>query len=404
MLQNILQSTSGVPHAVFPDDFDEVAARFAEIIRTRSWRGLLGGVYETLVPHSTDYAPLELNPSDFRGYRMDAGPYIERQKTILLKAFAAVERRDLRNDQLTLCPSTSFGILAVLLKLRSDGVRTVLLEAPTYFAIKAQAEALGFRVLLQATDFEDGGCMTPEDLQHFLSSDPEPFALFITQPRFAYGFCRTREEILGLAQGLRKTDTLIIDEAADQSCPPPSAGLESEAGPSIIRIRGFTKGLGLNGVRVAAVLHAPSMRNSFVEIMAYTGGALDAGSLEMALQIGSSPDRYVAYLRAAQRFVLERRRLVEAAFLGAPVIVCPIESGYIATIAVAIEKDETSYWPWRERFLEVCVAERTPVVLGSSMYFPYNYRTELIRVNYFTPEDELLRAARSLNSTINSTI
>jgi histidinol-phosphate/aromatic aminotransferase/cobyric acid decarboxylase-like protein len=387
---------------VFDEDFDDVASYFSDIVKARSWSALPGGVMETFVPFSSHYEKLTLTANDFSGYRIDAGQYISSSKKIIASGLTHIEGRELSDSDFTLCPSVSFALLVILMALKRNGIQTIVAELPAYFACIEQALILGFRVLLWPTLPNEGYTIAPSDLEIIRASAPEPIGLLITQPRYGMGFLRSHESIVALRASLGKGDVLIIDEAADQSVPSTLADLSVEDGNMILRARGLTKGLGLNSARIAAVFHPPQLRALFGEIVDFAGGALDAASLAVAVQLCENPRRYGDFLSAALRYVKEQREVLDRSLYGTRIALSPIESGYIGTAHVFLPDSPASFDKARRVFLECCRFHRMPVVSGSSMYFPYTGDREIIRINYFTSEQNIVASGAVLSEVVKS--
>ena len=384
---------------VFDEDFDDVASYFSDIMKARTWSALPGGVMETFVPFSSHYEKLTLTANDFSGYRIDAGQYISSSKRIIANGLTHVEGRELSDSDFTLCPSVSFALLVILMALKRNGIQTVVAELPAYFACIEQALILGFRVLLWPTLSSEGYTIVPNDLEIIRASAPEPIGLLITQPRYGMGFLRSHESIVALRASLRKGDVLIIDEAADQSVPSSLADL-SEEGNVVLRARGLTKGLGLNSARIAAVFHPPQLRALFGEIVDFAGGALDAASLAVAVQLCENPRRYGELLSAALRYVKEQHKVLDRSLYGTRIALSPIKSGYIGTAHIFLPDSPGNFDNVRRVFLECCRSHCMPVVLGSSMYFPYTGDREIIRINYFTPEQNIVASGAVLSEVV----
>lgn len=387
---------------IFDEDFDEVAAYFSDILKSNSWTALPGGVIDTYVPSSDAYEPLILEANQFRGYRVDADHYIADAKKIIGMALSLIEGRELAYDDFTLCPSTSVGLLVILMALKREGVGTLLVELPAYFGCLEQAQLLGFRVLLLPTLAQEGYVVTPDDLERICSEVDERVAVVITQPRYGMGFCRALASILALREKLRPGDFLIIDEAADQSSPTDMGMVPADGEVTILRARGLMKGLGLNSARVAVIFHPSRFRPLFAEIVDLAGGALDAASLVLATNLLSEPVRYVELLQAAQRYVQKQRQELQNRLRGLPISFSPIESGYIGTAHIFAPSTVSSFCDFQEKFLQCCRSFRMPVVRGTSMYFPYEGDREIIRINYFTTEQNIHASAETLGQVVKA--
>jgi hypothetical protein len=373
---------------IFDEDFDEVAAVFKDLTETGTYAALPGGVRDTYVPQAERYPLLSLEPNEFRGYRMDTGTYLGEAKRTLAQAIIAVEGiSNLTPDNLTICPAVSFGLLACTLAMKEIGITTVLLEAPCYYASVEQSLALGLDVHLLPTRATDGYRLSPEHLAAARQSVDGRCVLIVTQPRYGTGANRDASEIAHLRSLLSAGDILLIDEAADQTVPAPMACLPLEGDVQLWRVRGLTKGLGLNSARMATIIHPLKLRNLFGDVVDYAGGNLDSASLKLMVGLASDPQFYIAQLRAAQEFVSNQWNMFGRDLMGLPVCLSPIESGYFATLRIDTGTEPENFLLWRQRFLKACYDNRMPVVLGSSMYFPYDRTAEIVRINYFTPPE-----------------
>jgi aspartate/methionine/tyrosine aminotransferase len=387
---------------VFEDDFNEIAKYFVDILENKSWSALPGGIVDTYVPAADRYNPITLCADDFRGYKMDTGRYIASNKTVIAGALALIEGRALGFDEFTLCPSVSFGLLIVFLVLKQKKIRTLISELPSYFACIEQADALDFRVMLWPALPDEGYAISARDLDNLRAAISEPVAVLLTQPRYGMGYCRSNQSVQELFDILRAGDVLIVDEAADQSVPSPLAKISPDGEKALIRVRGLTKGLGLNSAKVAAIFHPPQLRSIFGDTVDFAGGALDAASLTLITSLCEEPSRYISLLQAAQTYVRSRKREFEQRLLGLPIVLSPLESGYIGTAHIKFDESFGAISGRRSKFLELCKNFKMPVVLGSSMYFPYAPQQEIIRVNYFTTAENLRASANVLTKIMKS--
>lgn len=379
---------------VFEEDFDEIALIFKDILADASWSALPGGVRDTYIPSAAHYPKISLEANDFRGYRMDTGAYLGDAKHLLAQAIVAVEGSALcDSDNFTICPSVSFALLACLIALKQIGIKSIFLEAPCYYATVEQGHALGFSIYLLPTNNQNGFLVTAEHVSYARKSVLGRCLLVVTQPRYGTGENRTASEIEHLRSQMHSGDFILIDEAADQTVPAPMAQTSFDGEVQLLRIRGLTKGLGLNSARMATVIHSKELRGTFGDIVDYAGGNLDAASLTLMVGIASNPQFYIAQLRAAQEFVRNQREMFEKNLAGLPIRLSKIESGYFATAHIDTGVSPDAFQAWRQQFLEACLKYRMPVVLGSSMYFPYDLTTEIVRINYFSEPKNLQRAA-----------
>jgi len=385
------------PYAhIYAEDFDEVADYFAAIAAEGNLPALPGGVIDTFVPSAERYRPITLTANEFRGYRMDSGSYLASDKKVIAAALALVESRSISNDDFTLCPSVSYGLFCVMLALRRRGVPTVVAELPAYFASVEQADSLGFRTLLWPTLPAEGYAMTAADMVDIRSRVQGPLALLVTQPKYGMGYLRPAEDFLQLRGALMPGDFLIVDEAADQSVPAALGQIEAHGEVTLLRVRGLTKGLGLNSARLAAIFHPPELRETFGWIVDYAGGTLDSASLKLAKSFMHMPANYPDLLQAARSYVRSQKNLLQSLLAGSGIALSPLESGYIGTAHIPLQVSPGGFETARQKFLSVCKGHRVPIVRGSSMYFPYDGKSEIVRINYFTSEANLRNSGKML--------
>jgi len=387
---------------IFEEDFEKVATIFKDLTETGAYAALPGGVRDTYVPQAERYPLLSLEPDEFRGYRMDSGTYLGEAKRALVQAIVAVEgTSNLVSDNFTICPAVSFALLACALAMKEIGITSVLLETPCYYASVEQSLALGFDVHLLPTSIMDGYRLSTEHLAIARKGIGGRCALIVTQPRYGTGANRHATEITRLRKLLSAGDILVIDEAADQTVPAPMARLPLEGDVELWRVRGLTKGLGLNSARMATIIHPIHLRNLFGDVIDYAGGNLDSASLKLMLGIAADPQFYIAQLRASQEFVRSQWLMFGRDLAGLPVHLSPIESGYFSTLRIDTGMEPENFLLWRSRFLEACYDNRMPVVLGSSMYFPYDQTAEIVRINYFSSPENLRKAAQIFGKVLS---
>ena len=400
MKYSVLTNPRAKSLSVLTEDFDQIASYFRDIIRDRSWSALPGGVIDTFVPSSGDYARISLEADDFRGYRLDSEDYLAAEKAVIARALEVIEGRPLQDADFTLCPSVSMGSLFTLLAMKRKNVRTMVAELPAYFGSVEQAMVLDINTLLWPTLPNEAYSMTLGDVRYIRESLEGPILLLMTQPRYAMGHLRSAEFFARIRDQLREGDVLAIDEAADQSTPALLGQIDHDGPVQVIRLRGLTKGLGLNSARVAAIFHPHDWRSELGEIVDYAGGNLDSASLKVVTTLCANPQKYVDLLQAAKRYVHDQRRKLESLLRGLPIFLSALESGYIGTAHVPFANSGAGFSEQRLRFLEICKDERMPVVLGSSMYFPYDFRGEIFRINYFTPNENIEHSAVSISKVL----
>jgi DNA-binding transcriptional MocR family regulator len=156
------------------------------------------------------------------------------------------------------------------------------------------------------------------------------------------------------------------------------------------------KPLGLNGLRLAAIIHPAAERPAFQELQWLVGGALDAYSLGAGARLAGIDGLYASMLAAARSSVARRRRRLAMISLGAPLHLSSMDNGYLGTLELEWASLDRSRNSRRRRLLQFCRNERMPVTLGSAMLYARDPRRERVRLNYFMPQTELEYSVRAL--------
>lgn len=377
------------------DDYEEVnETYFSGILRERSWSALPAGWYN---PHSRGaeaFVPCAPRREEYEQYALDEGHALGDRKAAVLNLVEAWEDRSVDWDETTLCPSVSAANLLVLRALRKVGVDGIVFETPAYFATVDQAHLLGFEARRVASFREERFEAPPERIARALSDLQRP-ALWITQPRFGIGTNQCHERVSTLAALLGSKGILIVDEAAEQLFPSHLSGMQ-KLECDVIRIRGLVKGAGLNGLRISAVLHPGSWRDQMERGLETCGASIDRISLANASDLGADPRLFREMLRLNNLQVREFQALAALVTRGSWVEPTPLENSYIGTLLVDFGRLPGTYAQKRAALLEHCRAIRLPVVLRASIGFAHDPGWEGVRLNYFTPSENVEVAARLL--------
>jgi DNA-binding transcriptional MocR family regulator len=381
-----------------PDDYASVQGRFRELrvngqidADPSGWRSTYSEA-ETLLP-----TPV-IGRGDLSQYHLDAVLGLSAHRDAILSLLAAWEDRDVSSEEVTICPSGTIASLAILSVLKGKGVRHIRFETPAFFASIEQARSIGMEVDLIAT-YRRELFRTPfAEIEASSEWQNRRHAVWFTQPRAALGFNQPIDEIGRLTDSLdQRSQFVVVDEVTDQLFPARLSILHRDAPrPNLIRIRSFTKGMGLNGVRLSAVLHPPELRKAFIEAIDALGGSVDAYSLATIAELAKDQQRFRRMLAAANRQVTELRIRAARAAAGSPVEVNKLENGYIGSMSVDLSSLGADYGAQRERFLEECVKARTPVVLAASYKMALDPPNELIRLNFFISPDSVLRGVSNI--------
>lgn len=380
------------------DDYSSVQARFRDLrvngeidADPSGWRSTYSEA-ETLLPKPV------MGRGDLSQYHLDAALGLSAHRDAILSLLSAWEDRDVSSTEVTICPSGTIASLAILAVLKGKDVRHIRFETPAFFASIEQARSIGMEVDLIAT-YRRELFRTPfAEIEASSEWQHRSHAVWLTQPRAALGFNQPTDEIRILTDSLdHRSQFVVVDEVTDQLFPAPLSILHRDGPrPNLIRIRSFTKGMGLNGIRLSAVLHPPEFRKAFIGAIDALGGSVDAYSLSTVAELAKDQQRLRRMLAAANQQVTNLRIRAARAAAGSPVEVNKLENGYIGSMSVDLSTLGVDYRAQRECFLEECLKARTPVVLGASYNMALDPPNELIRLNFFISPDSVLRGVSNI--------
>mgnify|MGYP001762481742 CR=1 len=389
-----LDSKNPLAACYAPDDYEHVnATYFSEILRNKSWKALPAG---WLNPHSVAADQFVMQPSkidDSIRYALDEDYSLGDQKAAILQILSTWENNDVSWNEVTICPSVSTANLVVLAALKARGIDTVIFETPAYYATLMQATMLGFCVkkipCLPDNDFE----ISIDDLKSLCTLSP--FAVWMTQPRFGIGKNQCREHVRNIAEIMRPSDVLIFDEASEQLYPSVLSNLEI-IGCNVIRTRSLLKGLGLNGLRTAVILHPSEWRAEMEIQLEPSGASLDRFSLRNVASLAENSMLLPALLATANSQATGFRKELDLMTLGTWIKPTTLVNGYMGSLILDFNKLPGNYLQKREALLNYCKSQKMPVVLRASIGFPYDESWEAIRINYFTSRENVMTSAQIL--------
>ncbi len=393
----VSDSLSAAPEAFAEDDYEEVnETYFRDILRSRTWSALPAGWHNPYSEAAERFEAPRLSSREHQQYALDEGGALSAPKEAILTLLSAWEGLRLLPEQVTLCPSVSCANLALLCAMKRRGLTRVLFETPAYFATVEQAKMLGFEVVRIASTREEG---FDASLDLFIDGarQAKHAAVWLTQPRFGIGTDQPLERILALGEALGRDHLLVLDEAGEQHHPSTLSGLQGLE-CDIVRTRGLLKGIGLNGLRISLILHPRHWRDDFERVLETAGGSIDRYSLMSAASLGAAPSLLPSLLAAANRQVCRLRRQLEVQLLGGWATPTPLANSYIGTVILDLSGLPGGYGQQRVALLEECQALRMPVVLRASIGFAFDPTWEGVRVNYFTPEENVVETGRLLNA------
>lgn len=326
-------------------------------------------------------------------YFIDEGDALGECKDRICSLISDWDSSTVHPEEVTLCPSCGSASLITLAMLKEMGVGTILFETPAYFATIEQATILGIHFELIPTYPQDGYALP--DLCRKIRNDPTT-VVWLTQPRASLGFDQPHELIARLLRQIGSGGFMVIDEATDQSYPACLGARPVESRDRLIRLRSFTKGMGLNGFRMAAIIHGPRLRRKFTDAIEALGGSLDANSVYAVTHLAAKHSTFARMLSAANAQVTTLRANAERLVRGSPITVNRLRNGYIGSMVVDLSSLGSNDDNRRTRFLKWCRHVRTPVILGASMYAAKAPPTEMVRLNFFSLPDHITRGIANI--------
>jgi len=383
-----------------PDDYGAIDAKYFARLRQEGLVDADPSGWLATVSEAARYLRLPYAPSHaFARYYIDEGSTLKSHKEAFATLLSEWEGRVVGPDEFTLCPSGATASVVTLASLKALGVTCVQFETPCYFASIEQSEQLELPITLLPTYRRDSYRLpTP-------FARPRrgyPSAVWLTQPRAFLGFNQDRADVAAISRQLGPSGFLVVDEATDQSFPAHLCNLPSDSlSARVIRIRSFTKGMGLNGFRMAAILHPAHLRTVIVGGLESFGGALDAYSLNTICDFAKDIPRLKTMLTAANLQVNRVRRAAERLVMGTPLAVNHLVNGYIGSVVADLTDLGRSQPRRRTRLLEGCCHMRTPVMLGASSYMAKDPPNEGIRLNFFMAPDHITRGIANILSIWN---
>jgi histidinol-phosphate/aromatic aminotransferase/cobyric acid decarboxylase-like protein len=327
-------------------------------------------------------------------YYMDEGDALGDVRSSLHHLLEMWEGVTLEPTCFTACPSVGIASLLTMAVLRRKGVRRIIFETPCYFAAILQAEWLGFEVVLIPTYWRDS-YRRPAKYEKPIRGKPSVW--WLTHPRVTLGFNQEIETMRTLVQNLNPRDFVVIDEALDQSFPSQFGRFhQTDFKRKVIRLKGFGKPLGLNGYRLAFILHAAEHRTDMVDCLETFAGGIDVHSLEAACAVAQDSQYFRTMMQVANQQVVTLRAVAEKIALNSGVIINPLVNGYLGSAIVNLSKLGRDQAARRHKFLSKCKRHGMPVIIGPSMHFASDPPNEAVRLNFFSRREHILRSVAVL--------
>ncbi|HEX4964026.1 MAG TPA: aminotransferase class I/II-fold pyridoxal phosphate-dependent enzyme [Thermoanaerobaculia bacterium] len=370
------------------DDYDELYRYFLPLRDGAQIDADPSGWIDTYAAAADLLPPFRV--TNLAQYRIDEGRSLGSAKEKIVALLRDWEQYEIEMDNVTLCHSVSEASLMALIFLKSNGISTIVFESPAYGVSIKQARYVGLATRLCPTYIDDDYEM---HLDAMNLSATTPIALWLTQPRMSLGYDQPTSFINSALETLSARDFLVIDEATEQRFPSHLRDLWSRVDrPNILRLRGFLKGVGLNGLRLAFVLHDARFRNELEAAQELIGSSLDSFSLQVAVAIADTTGRLKILLETANRQTTSLRAKADKIAFGSEVRMSGLVNGYIGSAMLDLKSIPGSHEQKRKRLLSFCFDRRMPVLLSSTMRFAFDPNWEKVRINYFNQPKHVLKA------------
>jgi len=379
---------------ILKDDFFTIRKTyFNDLIKSRNWYALPGGIQDNYSHFYHNFPNLNISQDELAGYKIDSGSNLENLKMELLPLISRWENRDISIDEFTICPSVTLALLICFAYLKSKGISNIVHETPSYFASVQQTKELGlknsFIPTLQKYFFK----IQREDLAQ-INRKISRYVLVMTNPKIGIGNLLTETELTEIHKEIKPSSFLVLDEAANRLFPSTTSFMSTRF-ENTFRIKGFFKGLGFNGIRATIIFHHAEHKRPLGSILETLGGTMDSYSIKMLFHISKNIGFYTSCLESASSHVKTCNRIVEKHLIGSNAKYFPIENGYIGLVKIPFNTDNFS--SNRDQLLRMAKELKTPLVLGSSMYFPYDGSAEWVRLNLFSSAENLVRSVEVLD-------
>jgi histidinol-phosphate/aromatic aminotransferase/cobyric acid decarboxylase-like protein len=349
-------------------------------------------------PLGLDDIPLPSPPcrGELKRYYADSGSRLSEFKYRIARFLAEMGCKSINVRNFMLLPSTTTAITIMLSFLKEKGVTRMAVEAPAYYAVLVSAKRLGLQCdLLEPLEVEEGIFSTDvEACEKFLSEDGT--CLWLHQPRYSIGQDMDSSSLLAFAAPLVGIRFIIVDEANDDSLPNRINVLDGL--PNIFRLRNLSKPFGMNGIRLALVIHPEPHKERLSEIMWSVGGALDWYSLAFGELLASKPGVYSGLLKQTRDQLDGQRRILAAALSGSHAYVLPSTTGFLACIRLQWAHVAGTEGEKRRKLIDHFSENHVPAMLGSHIYIPKRIGFEHVRVNLFNTPEALQKGAEVICS------
>lgn len=373
-----------------PDDFERISNKYFKKLRAT---GNVSADPSYWFDQSSNVTKV-FGAENLQRYVSDFYSGLKQYKNRIIKLIENWDNNEFGYDSITLCSSVTSGSLVILSSLKELGVEEIFFETPAYFASINQAEKLGFKVTLIPTYSENEYKIDPG---YFIDGKSKKYALWVTQPRFALGVNQCKDDIEAILNLIGPDNYLVVDEATDQYFPTHLNEFNCNKHNNLIKVRSFFKGMGINGPRIAFILHSEELRSLFEFEIEKMQGSIDYFSLNFLYDLSADIKKFKTMLKVANDQVVENYETIEKISVGSLVKPSPLVNGYIGSVSIDLSHLNMKHLKSRETFLKYCHANQLPVIVGASMRFAVEEKREFVRLNYFNKPKDLFKGVEILS-------
>jgi histidinol-phosphate/aromatic aminotransferase/cobyric acid decarboxylase-like protein len=311
---------------------------------------------------------------------------IEAKKNII-NLVNAIDEIKVDLENITLTPSITSSSFITLKALSDLGVKRIWMETPCYYATLFQAKSLGMEIKLIPSYLQN-------NFQWELPSVGKNDAVWITQPRISISMNQDDEHLKKLIDNASNNYYLVVDEATELGLPSKLSKLSIENNEFVIRLKGVYKPLGINGPRVAYIIHG-GKTGSVIKKWVWTfHGGIDAMSIRSIPACIREINDYKMLIGQTKEKASKAFRLIETHLLGKGFKIIGYENGYTTCLVTKLidEKSNNSFDLARIKLITRLKNQGIQPVLGPSMYFAHDGTHEYVRFNLLTDLNAFITA------------
>ncbi len=385
---------------IFRNDVEQINAKyFSTIIKERSWYSRPGASKKCLMPK---IASFHVKEREFTGYKTDNDRSLDSIKRQILPFVSEWEGRKLTIDEFTICPSNSIALNTCFHFLKSKDVSRITHEAPARASSVDLAREAGFRRDFVSTSERDNFCLNLHDINRFKGVSNQ--ALVLTQPKIGFGKNRLSKHIDAILDNLGYNSFLLIDESEDLSYTP-SFDRSLCSPDNVLRVKKVFQGTltqeplyksqASSGTEVSIIFHHEKYRTKIAKTLRLLGGGTNTPSIKMLCETFNESRVLQASLAEASATANNQAQQIRTRLRNSPVYFDIFENAQSCYLKIPFK--DGYFFNNRKLLLEKAKLLKVPLDLGSSTYFPYDMKSEWIRLNLLSSEENILRSIEAID-------